>query len=157
MSAEKIAAIRARHEDATWRYYELPSRLHDDRATLLAEIERLRADNERLYNEDTKTRHALKGWVFVCPDGGADPTHERVAAVVAEIERLRAERDEARAEVRIRPAVYVLLSDDREIEGRDRQSDEICGCYLSLEAAERAGNELNVRWRIEEYGLEDTP
>ena len=54
-----------------------------------AEIEKLRAENERLFNEDTKTRHALKGWVFVCPDGGDEPTHERVAAVVAEVERLR--------------------------------------------------------------------
>lgn len=51
----------------------------------------LRAEIERLYNEDTKTRHALKGWAFVCPDGGDEPTHERVAAVVAEIERLRSE------------------------------------------------------------------
>jgi len=71
------------------------------------------------------------------------------------IERLTRERDEARAEVEIRPAVYVLLSDDRE--DHDGLSDEICGCYLSREAAERAGNELNVRWRIEEYGLEGKP
>ena len=55
------------------------------------EIEGLRAEIERLRNEDTKTRHALKGWAFVCPDGGDEPTHERVAAVVAEIERLRSE------------------------------------------------------------------
>lgn len=66
----------------------------DERAHMLVEVMRLRAENERLYNEDTKTRHALKGWVFVCPDGGADPTHERVAAVVAEVERLREERRE---------------------------------------------------------------
>ena len=82
----------------------------------------------------------------------------------AEIDRLRAEidtatreREEARAEVEIRPAVYVLLSDDRGIEDRDGLSDEICGCYLNREAAERVGNELNVRWRIEEYGLEGKP
>jgi hypothetical protein len=62
---------------------------YDDAAKLLAENERLRAENERLDNEDTKTRHALGGWVFVPPDGGAEPTHERVAAVVAEVERLR--------------------------------------------------------------------
>lgn len=66
----------------------------DERAHMLVEVMRLRAENERLYNEDTKTRHALKGWVFVCPDGGADPTHERVATVVAEVERLREERRE---------------------------------------------------------------
>lgn len=61
------------------------------RARMCEEIEDLRAENERLRNEDTKTRHALKGWVFVCPDGGDEPTHERVAAVVAEVDRLRAE------------------------------------------------------------------
>ena len=55
------------------------------------EIERLRAEIERMRDEDTKTRHALKGWVFVCPDGGDEPTHERVSAVVAEVEKLRAE------------------------------------------------------------------
>jgi uncharacterized small protein (DUF1192 family) len=80
--------------------------------TLLAEVERLRAelscatsnhDNasleiERLQNEDTKTRHALKGWVYVCPDGGDEPTHERVAAVVAEVERLREEMQSAKAD-----------------------------------------------------------
>ena len=58
-------------------------------ARMQEEIDDLRAEIERLFNEDTKTRHALKGWVFVCPDGGDEPTHERVAAVVAEVERLR--------------------------------------------------------------------
>jgi uncharacterized small protein (DUF1192 family) len=62
----------------------------------IAEVERLRAETERLRNEDTKTRHAMKGWVYVPPDGGDEPTHERVAAVVAEVERLRAERDALR-------------------------------------------------------------
>ena len=51
------------------------------------ENELLRAEIERLRSEDTKTRHALKGWVFVCPDGGDEPTHERVSAVVAEVEK----------------------------------------------------------------------
>ncbi len=55
------------------------------------EIERQRAEIERLREEDTQTRHALKGWVFVCPDGGDEPTHERVSAVVAEVEGLRAQ------------------------------------------------------------------
>ena len=52
------------------------------------EVENLRAENERLRAKDTKTRHALKGWVWVCPDGGDEPTRERVAAVVAEVGRL---------------------------------------------------------------------
>ena len=133
MSDDKIEAIRARHNDDTWRYYELPSQMHDDRAFLLAEVDRLssdlrvqqgccdgaaaqdahirrereehkaeveklRVEIERLRNEDTKTRHALGGWVWVCPDGGDEPTHERVAAVVAEVERLRAEIERLRAE-----------------------------------------------------------
>ena len=87
--SDKIAEIRKRHEDVAWRYIDLPV-IYEDRATLLAEVDRLRADNERLFNEDTKTRHALGGWVWVCPDGGDEPTHERVAAVVAEVEKLRA-------------------------------------------------------------------
>ena len=62
-----------------------------------AEVERLRAENERLRAKDTKTRRALKSWVWVPPDGGDEPTHERVAAVVAEVERLTRERDEARS------------------------------------------------------------
>ena len=100
--SDKIAEIRARHSrDDRWR--NLPSMIcpqaHDDRALLLAEIEKQRADNERLFNEDTKTRHALGGWVWVCPDGGDEPTHERVAAVVAEVERLRWEIDGLEAEL----------------------------------------------------------
>ena len=75
--------IRARHEEG------VRAGADEDRAYLLAEVDRLRAENERLYNEDTKTRHALRGWVWVCPDGGDEPTHERVSAVVAEVERLR--------------------------------------------------------------------
>ena len=56
------------------------------------ELKWMRAEIERLHNEDTKTRHALKGWVYVPPDGGDEPTHERVAAVVAEVERLERAR-----------------------------------------------------------------
>ena len=58
---------------------------------------RARAEVERLRDEDTKTRHALRGWVWVCPDGGDEPTHERVSAVVAEVERLTRERDESKS------------------------------------------------------------
>lgn len=89
---DKIAEICARHNhiEETWWAPDDPcvNQAHDDRGYLLAEVERLNAEVEKLYNEDTKTRHALKGWVFVCPDGGDEPTHERVAAVVAEVERL---------------------------------------------------------------------
>ena len=60
---------------------------------VVRERDEARAEVERLRAKDTKTRHALKGWVWVCPDGGDEPTHERVAAVVVEVEWLRAERD----------------------------------------------------------------
>lgn len=95
-----IVTLARRHKHVAPTHYEgcevdhigcLVNRLAD-------EIEGLRAENERLFNEDTKTRHALKGWVFVCPDGGDEPTHERVAAVVAEVERQRAEIERHRAE-----------------------------------------------------------
>ena len=113
---DKIAEIRARHEEG------IRAGADADRAYLLAEVERLRAfeaahrqlqaaldtairernearaEVERLRDEDTKTRHALRGWVWVCPDGGDEPTHERVSAVVAEIEQLRAEVKQLRAE-----------------------------------------------------------
>lgn len=56
---------------------------------LRAEIERLRAEIERLHKEADLTRKALGGWALVPPDGGADPTHERVAAVVAEVARMK--------------------------------------------------------------------
>lgn len=168
---DKIAEIRARHArhelvgssgsviDTTGFSWTIPGLVaHADRATLLAEVDRLRAD--------LATQHG-------CCDGAASQdAHVRqereehraeVERLRAEIERMRAEvdtatreREGARAGGEIRPAVYVLLSDDRG-EDHDGLSDEICGCYLSREAAERAGNELNVRWRIEEYGLEGKP
>jgi len=92
MTDDKIAEIRARHlHDERWR--NGPSMIspqsHHDRATLLAEIDQLTQEIERLRHEDTLTRHALKGWVYVCPDGGDEPTHRRVQAVVAEVDRLR--------------------------------------------------------------------
>ncbi len=65
---------------------------------LSAENIELRAEVERLRQEDTRTRHALKGWVWVCPDGGDEPTHERVSAVVSEVEKQRAERERLREE-----------------------------------------------------------
>lgn len=72
----------------SWTYFGTWA-AHHDRATLLAEIDQLTQDIERLRHEDTLTRHALKGWVYVCPDGGDEPTHRRVQAVVAEVDRLR--------------------------------------------------------------------
>ena len=63
------------------------------------ERDEARAEVERLRDEDTKTRHALRGWVWVCPDGGDEPTHERVSAVVAEVERLRKEMLEVAEEL----------------------------------------------------------
>ena len=65
---------------------------HDDLSIAVdavIEIERLRAEIERLHKEADLTRKALGGWALVPPDGGADPTHERVAAVVAEVARMK--------------------------------------------------------------------
>lgn len=53
------------------------------------EIAKQRAEIERLRNEADLTRKALGWWALVPPDGGADPTHERVAAVVAEVARMK--------------------------------------------------------------------
>lgn len=51
MSDDKIAEIRARHlREDRWSYSPSPQ-MHADRATLLAEVDRLRADNERLRAE----------------------------------------------------------------------------------------------------------
>ena len=47
---DKIAEIRARHEDVAWRYIELPV-IYEDRAFLLAEVEKQRAEIERLRAE----------------------------------------------------------------------------------------------------------
>ena len=42
--SDKIAEIRARHTSETGpRRYELKAQIHDDRAFLLAEVDRLRA------------------------------------------------------------------------------------------------------------------
>ncbi len=48
MSDDKIAEIRARHlRDDRWCYSPSPQ-MHDDRAALLAEVDRQRAEIERL-------------------------------------------------------------------------------------------------------------
>jgi DNA repair ATPase RecN len=93
MSDDDIAEIRARHlREDRWCYSPSPQ-MHTDRATLLAEVDRQRAEIERLQKEADLTREALGGWALVPPDGGADPTHERVAAVVAEVEKQRADNE----------------------------------------------------------------
>lgn len=98
---DKIAEIRARHEDNASigsiihgpdhppRWTLVGWKAHHDRAFLLLELDRVSAENERLHKEADLTREALGGWALVPPDGGADPTHERVAAVVAEVARMK--------------------------------------------------------------------
>ena len=71
------------------QYHQRGVQAADEIEKLTRELDEARAEVARLRDEDTKTRHALRGWVYVCPDGGDEPTHERVAAVVAEVERLR--------------------------------------------------------------------
>ncbi len=71
MTDDKIAEIRKRHEDVAWRYYELPL-IYEDRAVLLAEVERLREalrDIERgdysdpmcVRTPEQRAREALEG------------------------------------------------------------------------------------------------
>ena len=101
--SDKIKEIRERHElvggsgsviHPTGFSWTIPGWVaHADRATLLAEVDRQRAEIERLQKEADLTREALGGWAVVPPDGGADPTHERVAAVVAEVEKQRADNE----------------------------------------------------------------
>jgi len=116
-----------------------------------AEIERLRADNERLHNEDTKTRHALKGWVYVPPDGGAEPTHERVAAVVAEVERLR-EALEVEG-LRLAACDVVAMADTPESAGRARQMQSDFRS-AALSSVERRVDEV-IALRAENERLRD--
>lgn len=73
MSEDKTEEIRLRHkrlEDMrsstypdeisdSWTYFGTWA-AHHDRATLLAEIDQLTQEIERLRHEDTLTRHALK-------------------------------------------------------------------------------------------------
>lgn len=107
MSDDKIEAIRARHNDATWRYYELPSRMHDDRATLLDEVDRRGAEiaalrakidrfrrNEREYDAAIGTAAAIlpgtgQNYAFSFPLRGMQMVVEQFKAQRAEIEKLR--------------------------------------------------------------------
>ena len=84
MSNDKIAEIRERHaRDAEWSggWAQICPRTHDDRATLLAEDERHRAEIERLRKAMT---NMMIGW-----------------------RHIRREREEYRAEVeRLRDQIY---------------------------------------------------
>jgi len=91
MSDDKIAEIRARHSrDDRWR--NLPSMIcpqaHDDRALLLAEIERL--------NKDLATQQGC------CDGAAAQDAHVRQEREEhrAEVDRLRAEIKRLRAALR---------------------------------------------------------
>ena len=66
MSDDKIAKIRARHnavlrEKVHKRYY---SDAHNDRAALLAEVERLRAEKEALYASIMGIERAAAGAIY---------------------------------------------------------------------------------------------
>jgi len=84
---DKIAEIRERHSrDDRWRYSPSPQ-MHDDRATLLAEVDRLRAD--------LATQHGC------CDGAAAQDAHVRQEREEhrAEVEKLRAEIEQLRSEL----------------------------------------------------------
>ena len=94
MSDDKIAEIRARHA-ATEVYQQSLTdrvRMHNDRAFLLAEVDRQRADNERL-RADLATQQGC------CDGAAAQDAHIRREREEhkAEIEKLRAENERLRA------------------------------------------------------------
>ena len=68
MSADKIAEIRARHERIarTWVVNEDVYDAHADRATLLAEVERLTRERDEARDEGRRMR---KAWMCVRIDG----------------------------------------------------------------------------------------
>ena len=66
--SDKIAEIRKRHEDVAWRYIELPV-IYEDRAFLLAEVEKQRAEIEWLteaLNEAMKEKNWLEKELADC-------------------------------------------------------------------------------------------
>jgi len=102
MSDDKIAEIRARHEQVPSGNLSIVaiSLAHDDRATLLVEVDRLRAENERL-RADLATQQG-------CCDGAA-----------AQDAHVRQEREEHKAEVeRLRAKVAWLEKHSDEIEAK---------------------------------------
>ena len=114
--SDKIEEIRERYAG-----YSLNSgnagKANEDRGWLLAEVERLRADNERLTRLSKRLGESFRGhWEYLLPRLGVPATGSEIrrldeqslyndriddenARLCAEIERLTRERDEARAEV----------------------------------------------------------
>jgi predicted RNase H-like nuclease (RuvC/YqgF family) len=134
-------------------------RAHRHRTALLAEVERLRAEIERLTRERDEARAEVERMLELLRGISIN--------MVDLIERLTRERDEAQAEVeRLRAdnerlrTVYVLLVSE-EAGPVDSATcwyeDKIIGCYISREAAEGAAKLLMADWRINEYSLEGKP
>lgn len=126
MSDDIIEIIRARHlRDDRWR--NLPSMIcpqaHDDRALLLAEVERLRSDL------------ALE--------------KSRIVLQRGEIERLRAENERLRTVY----VLIASRQSGPVDSATCWYEDKIIGCYISREAAEGAAKLLMADWRINEYAL----
>ena len=93
MSGDKIAEIRARHKrDDRWRN-SLPQ-LRRDRAFLLAEVDRLRAD--------------LAAQQGCCDGAAAQDAHVRQEREEhrAEVEKLRAENEQLRSELALMKAGF---------------------------------------------------
>ena len=131
--SDKIAEIRARHSrDERWR--NSPSMIcpqtHDDRATLLAEDERHRAEIERLRKAMT---NMMIGWRHI--------RRER-EEYRAEVERHRAENERLREAIRTSRARCVEL---------ELKNESL------IAAADHAGAALAAAIELLERGREDAP
>ena len=119
MSDDIIEIIRARHlRDDRWR--NLPSMIcpqaHDDRALLLAEV-------ERLQKRDAEWTQVAQTWL-------ASPEAERrldgYRELAARVEGLTCERDEARAEVeRLREVIRTIRARCVELDDSDAVSETL--------------------------------
>lgn len=100
MDDDRIEDIRARHEMGPRAMTPLTgyAEVHTDRAFLLAEVERLREENERL-NKDLLAQNAC------CDGAAAQDAHVRREREEhkAEVERLRAEIVRLRAALEGKP------------------------------------------------------
>jgi hypothetical protein len=124
MRDDKIKEIRARHEDVAWRYYELPL-IYEDRAFLLAEVERLRAalEVERLrlaacdvvaMADTPESADRARQMQFDFRSAALSSVERRVDEIIAlraENERLTRQRDEAQAEVARMKKLHRPLAD----------------------------------------------